>query len=247
MAGRGAARAPDGERGLTTGPVAVVVAGGGPPAPGAVDAVPPGALVVAADSGLDHALALGLAVDVVVGDLDSVSAAGLEAAAAAGTRVERFPEAKDATDLELALDRAVAAGARRVVVLGPDGGRLDHVLATATLLAAPRYAAVAVEARLGPARLAVVRPGARATLTGRPGELVTLLPVHGPAAGVVTEDLLYPLRDEDLPPGSSRGVSNEMVGETAAVSLRAGVLLAVQPGGLGTHSSRAAPPDPPAG
>lgn len=215
-----------------------MVAGGGPPAAGAADAVPPGALVVAADSGLDHALALGLPVDVVVGDMDSVSATGLEAAAAVGARVERFPEAKDATDLELALDLAVASGARRVVVLGPDGGRLDHVLGTAALLAAARYAGVAVEARLGPARLAVVRPGARVELTGRPGELVTLLPVHGPAIGVVTEDLLYPLRDEDLAPGTTRGVSNEMVGETAGVSLRGGTLVAVQPGELGTHWSR---------
>ena len=215
-----------------------MVAGGGPPAPGAADAVPPGALVVAADSGLDHALALGLAVDVVVGDMDSVSAAGLGAAAAAGTRVERFPEAKDATDLELALDAAVAAGAGRIVVLGPAGGRLDHVLGTAALLAAPRYAGVAVSALLGPARLAVVRPGAPAALSGRPGELVTLLPVHGPAVGVVTDGLLYPLRDEDLPPGTTRGVSNEMVGEAAGVSVRGGMLVAVQPGQLGTHVSR---------
>ena len=217
---------------------AVVVSGGGAPsaeAAASVLPVPAGVFVVAADSGLDHALGLGLRVDVVVGDLDSVSAAGLEAAAASGTVVERHPEAKDATDLELALDVAVARGARRILVLGPDGGRFDHVLAGAALLAAPRYAAVDVEARLGPARLVVVRSSA--TLTGRPGELVTLLPVHGAVAGVVTEGLLYPLRGEDLLPGSTRGVSNEMLGDEARVSVRAGVLVAIQPGALGTHQA----------
>lgn len=219
------------------GPVdAVVVSGGGPPSGDTRSAVPDGALVVAADSGLDHALGLGLHVDVVVGDLDSVSAAGLEAAAARGTAVERHPEAKDATDLELALDVAVTRGARRILVLGPGGGRFDHVLAGVALLAAPRYAAVDVEARLGPARLAVVRSSA--TLTGRPGELVSLLPVHGAVAGVTTEGLLYPLRGEDLLPGSTRGVSNEMLGDEARVSVRAGVLVAVQPGEVGTHVSR---------
>jgi thiamine pyrophosphokinase len=218
---------------------AVVVSGGGPPPAEAMAMVLPlsdGLFVVAADSGLDHALGLGLRVDVVVGDLDSVSDAGLEAAAASGTAVERHPEAKDATDLELALDVAVARGARRILVLGPDGGRFDHVLAGAALLAAPRYAAVDIEARLGPARLVVVRSSA--TLTGRPGELVTLLPVHGAVAGVVTEGLLYPLRGEDLLPGSTRGVSNEMLGDEARVSVRAGVLVAIQPGALGTHLSR---------
>jgi thiamine pyrophosphokinase len=215
---------------------AVVVSGGGPPAADARSSVPTGALVVAADSGLDHALGLGLRVDVVVGDLDSVSAAGLEAAAAAGTAVERHPEAKDATDLELALDVAVGRGARRILVLGPDAGRFDHLLAGAALLASPRYAAVDVEARLGPARLVVVRSSA--TLTGRPGELVTLLPVHGAVAGVETEGLLFPLRGEDLLPGSTRGVSNEMLGVEARVTVRAGVLVAVQPGGVGAHTAR---------
>lgn len=215
-----------------------MVSGGGPPARDAAAGLPPGALVVAADSGLDHARDLGLAVDVVVGDLDSVSPGALEAAAAGGTAVERHPEAKDATDLELALDAAVARGARRIVVLGPAGGRLDHVLTGAALLASPRYAAVEVEARLGPARLVVVRPGRVTSLRGRPGELVTLLPVHGVAAGVVTEGLLYPLRDENLPPGSTRGVSNEMLGDRAGVSVREGVLLAVLPGALGTHRAR---------
>jgi thiamine pyrophosphokinase len=215
---------------------AVVVSGGGPPVADAASSVPPGVLVVAADSGLDHAVALGLRVDVVVGDLDSVSAAGLETSVNThGTAVERHPEAKDATDLELALDVAVARGARHILVLGPDGGRFDHVLAGAALLAAPRYAAVDVEARLGPARLVVVRSSA--TLTGRPGELVTLLPMHGAVAGVVTEGLLYPLRGEDLLPGSTRGVSNEMLGDEARVSVRAGVLVAVLPGALGTHLS----------
>ncbi len=216
---------------------AVVVSGGGPPSAGAVADVPPGALVVAADSGLDHARGLGLAVDVVVGDLDSVSADGLAAAVDSdGTAVERHPEAKNATDLELALDVAVGRGARRILVLGPDGGRLDHLLAGAALLASPRYAAVDVEARLGPARLVVVRSSA--TLSGRPGELVTLLPVHGAVAGVVTEGLLYPLQGEDLLPGSTRGVSNEMLGDEAHLSVRAGVLVAILPGALGTHASR---------
>jgi thiamine pyrophosphokinase len=215
---------------------AVVVSGGGPPPADAVSSVPPGALVVAADSGLDHARELGLHVDVVVGDLDSASAAGLEAASASGTAVERHPEAKDATDLELALDVAVARGARRILVLGPDGGRFDHVLAGAALLAAPRYAAVDLQARLGAARLVVVRSSA--TLAGRPGELVTLLPMHGAVAGVLTEGLLYPLRHEDLLPGSTRGVSNEMLGAEARVSVRAGVLVAILPGALGTHVAR---------
>ena len=60
--------------------------------------------------------------------------------------------------------------------------------------------------------------------------LCTLLAVNGPATGVTTEGLEYPLRDETLEPGSSRGVSNVFASETAHVTVEDGVLLAILPG-----------------
>ena len=65
-------------------------------------ACPADAFVIAADSGLEHAAALGLSVDVLVGDLDSASASAVRAAEAAGVRIERHAVDKEATDLELA-------------------------------------------------------------------------------------------------------------------------------------------------
>jgi thiamine pyrophosphokinase len=202
----------------------VVVASGAPRA--GLD-VPAGAVVVAADGGADAALALGLHVDVAVGDFDSISPAGLDALERAGTRLERHPTAKDATDLELALDEALLLGARRVLVVGDAGGRLDHLFGTLLLLAADAYAGVEIDARLGATRAHVVRH--ERSLIGAPGETISLFAVHGPAVGVTTEGLLYPLRGETLAPGTSRGVSNEFAGTEARVSLEAGVLLAVRP------------------
>jgi thiamine pyrophosphokinase len=228
------------------GGLGVVVAGGDPPAPDAAADLPDGAYVIAADSGLDHALALGLDVDVVVGDLDSVRPETLAAAVERGVTVVRYPEAKDATDLELALDLAAGRRPSRLVVVGGGGGRTDHLLAAALLLSAERYAAVpTLEARFGRARLTVIRPGHPATLTGEPGELVSLLPVHGPARGVTTGGLLYPLADEDLVAGTTRGVSNELAAPSGSVRVREGALVAVQPGERGTHlASRPRPEEP---
>ena len=79
--------------------VVVVASGEGPEL-----TLPDAKSVVAADGGLLRARGLGLTVDVVVGDLDSVTPEALAAAEAAGARVVRHPQAKDATDLELALD-----------------------------------------------------------------------------------------------------------------------------------------------
>jgi thiamine pyrophosphokinase len=206
----------------------VVVAGGTPPDRTTAGEVPHGTPIVAADRGVDHALALGLDVTVAIGDFDSVSTEALAAAERAGARVERHPPAKDATDLELALDAALELDPERVLVLAGVGERLDHLLAALLLLAAPRFAAVELDARIGASLTHVVRD--ERTLRGAPGEVVSLVAVHGPAEGVHTEGLRYPLEGETLEAGSSRGVSNELVAETARVSLERGTLLAVRPG-----------------
>lgn len=207
----------------------VVVAGGALPPTSPV--LPFGVVaVVAADSGLEVAGRLGLVVDVVVGDMDSVDPDLLAAAEAAGTTVERHPAAKDASDLELALQRALTFGPDRIFVLGGGAGRLDHLLLGVLVLAADLLAGVEVVAHLGRARLVVTRPGRPARLIGAPGELVTLVPVGGVASGVRTGGLTFPLLGEDLGPGTTRGLSNTMADHAATVTVDEGVVLVVQPG-----------------
>ena len=210
--------------------IVVVVSGGDAPAPRAALAVPLGSPVIAADKGLEHALALGLDVTAAVGDFDSASPEAVAVAEAAGVRVERHPEEKDATDLELALDLAMTMSPRRILVLASAGGRLDHLLSAALLLASERYAHAQIDAFVGEARVDVLRGERELELEGEPGELVTLLAVNGPAEGVTTEGLAYPLRGETLEPGSSRGVSNVFAVDRARVTVERGVVLAVRPG-----------------
>jgi len=189
---------------------------------------PAGATVIAADGGLERALALGLRVDVAIGDFDSAPAGLVEAVEREGARIVRHPARKDATDLELALDEAVGLGATSIVVLGSDGGRLDHLTAGLLLLASGPYRSVAVDAVLGETRIAVIHDSR--TLTGTVGDLVSLLPVHGPAVAVTTTGLEYPLRGERLDPGTTRGISNVFAAATATVTLEQGTLLAIRPG-----------------
>jgi thiamine pyrophosphokinase len=142
--------------------------------------------------------------------------------------VERHPVDKDASDLELAMDAAVAAEARRIVVVGGDGGRLDHLLGNAFLLGSDRWAAVEIDAVLGDARITVVR--AERSIEGEVGELVSLYAVGGPARGVITVGLRWALNEGELLPGSSLGLSNEFVAPRATLHVRDGVVLAIRPG-----------------
>ncbi|MCY4193300.1 MAG: thiamine diphosphokinase [bacterium] len=213
--------APPADSGVTV----VVVAGGDPPTPAEVARLPVDPIVVAADAGLDHAVAAGLAVAVAVGDMDSMSPEGLAAAKRSGTRIERHPADKDQTDLELALELASRL-ADSVIVIGAGGGRLDHLIGNLAVLASPRWTGVDVEAWLGNARAVVVRH--HRSLDVEPGATVSLFALGGPAR-VTASGLAWPLDDEILDPLSSRGVSNRATASSAAVSVSEGVILAVIP------------------
>ena len=65
-------------------------------------------------------------------------------------------------------------------------------------------------------------------LAGRSGDLVSLLPMGPGVEGVTTDGLAYPLRDEPLPIGGARGLSNVRVATEARVVLRRGLLLIVE-------------------
>lgn len=205
---------------------AIVLADGDPVAPPIP--LPSVALVVAADGGLRLASPLGLNVDVVVGDMDSVSPEDLTDAEKAGARIERDPTDKDATDLELALDEATAAGATEITVVGGSGGRLDHLLANAQLLSRHRYRSIALQWVTDTETVHVCDPERPITIRGAVGGRVSLIPIAGAAGGVATTGLHWPLHGEDLSAGSTRGMSNTMTTEKASVSVTVGTLLVVQ-------------------
>lgn len=186
----------------------------------------PDALVVAADGGARIAEAFGLHIDLIVGDMDSVTDETLARLTADGTEVERHPAHKDETDLELALTRAVERGARWLRIIGGLGGRLDQSLSNVYLLGLPVLSGcdVALVAERYEARLLL--PGTT-TIRGAVGDTVSLLPLSGEASGIRTEHLDYPLRDESLLFGPARGISNVTNDTVARVTFSTGLLLLV--------------------
>ena len=200
--------------------------------------VEPSPFVVAADGGARHAAALGLTVDLWVGDGDSVEPDGLARLAAAGVEIRRVAVAKDESDTELAVLAAVERGADSVCIVGALGGpRFDHSLANVALLAHPALSGRRAVLLDGSARIALIRaPDAdgrpvRHALPGVVGGLVTLLPFGAGAEGVTTEGLEYPLRDEPLAAGPARGLSNVRVERDASVVVRRGMLLVIETAG----------------
>ena len=207
---------------------AVVVIGGVP----AQQVLPPSRTmsgidtVIAADSGYDLAVNLGLQVDLLVGDMDSISAAGLEHAEARGVAIVRYGSDKESTDLELALDAALDRADERIVVIGGEGGRFDHLVGNVSVLTSPRFAHLAVEAWIGRAYAAIVRGRWSAAL--RPGACLSVLPWGG-AATVAATGVKWPLGHELLAAGTSRGISNEALGGEVEIEVDDGLVMVLVP------------------
>ncbi|MDH3307497.1 MAG: thiamine diphosphokinase, partial [Acidimicrobiia bacterium] len=191
-----------------------------------IEDLPDDAFVIAADSGLDQARRLGIAVDLIIGDLDSVSARAL--AESEGIPIEQYPVDKNQTDLELALDAAARLDAVRIIVVGGHGGRLDHLLANAAALTNPVLHGRRVEWLAGRDHAYVV--GSGVTVHGVPGQTVSLIPIGGPVTGVTTRGLRWELNDARLDAASARGISNLMTSPYASISTTGGCLFAILPG-----------------
>ena len=207
---------------------AIVVAGGDAASEDAVH-LADAELVIAADSGAEWLAAAGVRPDVVIGDMDSVDPVLLERLAADGVTVERHPADKDASDAELAVDRAVRAGATEVLILGAMGGaRLDHQLSNLLLLGDPARPGGVLTIVNGRMTARAVHGGESLTFAGGEGDLVSLFSVDGDALGVRTHGLRYPLEGETLPLSRSRGLSNVVLQSPASVSLEHGTLLVIE-------------------
>src|SRR5438309_8661349 len=147
-------------------------------------------VVIAADGGATKLPKGGRRPDLVIGDMDGVTADAQRELERAGVKLERYPNEKDQTDGELALDAAVKRGADEIVVVGAFGGpRIDHMAGNLMLLAHEDFAAIDVALVTERATFrSLLGPGIL-ELEGAAGDWVTLAPLSEVARGVATDGL----------------------------------------------------------
>lgn len=207
----------------------VVIVNGGELTARAVAAIPSTATIIAADGGLDRALAAGIEPHRLIGDLDSVSPAGRGWAVRHQITITEFSPDKDATDTELALAAAVGDGCDDLLVLAGVGDRLDHTLGTITALGAANLHDVAsVRMVWGDSIVRIAHPQRPLTLRPHDGATFSLLALHGRCAGLSVVGARWPLHDAELHPASSVGISNEFLAATVEVSVGSGIVTVVQ-------------------
>ncbi len=187
--------------------------------------VHPTDLVIAADGGSLYALALGVVPSFVIGDVDSLTSDDRQKLEDAGTQIRVFPRDKNETDFELALKNVISSGFTKILVIAALGNRLDQTLGNLALLSDDSLAGLDIRVDDGEEQVWFVRT--RSTVEGQQGDIVSLIPWGGQVTGITTVGLRWPLNRETLHPSKTRGISNELLGGTASISLESGLLLVV--------------------
>ena len=216
---------------------ALVVLDGDCPDPFALEMVEPtwreNEIVIAADGGARHAKRLGLSLDIVAGDFDSLSIEEVDNLEAAGVRVEPRVVPLETTDGEFALSLALRE-AEIVRVIAWRGGRLDAELANLALLALAPSASVELLDASGRVRLLraprdplFTHLGTRLELHGAPSRPFALL-AHDGAATLSLSGFAYNADHLTLPVGSSHAASNATMETAGEIELHAGSLLVVE-------------------
>ncbi len=177
-----------------------------------------GDYVIAADGGYAELQKLGVRIDMVLGDFDSLGHRPQH------ENLKIFTPVKDDTDMTLAAKEGLKLGFRRFILTGGTGGRLAHTIANLQTL------------------MYLSKCGAQAFLCGRTetataltdGEMIfsnlysgylSLFCLSEKAEGVTLRGLKYQLTDGSLESSIPLGVSNEFTGEPATVRVKSGTII----------------------
>ena len=182
-------------------------------------------IIIAADGGFKHVRRLHLFPNVVIGDMDSLPPIVLDDPELEDTEFIKFSTDKDETDLEIALQFAASKFEGEILVIGALGGRIDQTLANMLSLTHPHLRDRHIEILEENQRAWLCQP--ETIIKGQVGDLVSLIPLRGNVHITKTKGLKWPLLNETLLFGHTRGVSNEMTAQVATVHKLDGDLLCV--------------------
>ncbi len=172
--------------------------------------IKPDDFVICADSGYDHAKKFGITPDIVIGDMDSTKFTDI------AEEKMLYPKRKDFTDSELAIMYAMEKGFERVLLFGMIGSRMDHSLANINMLPRLKNAVIIDENN------EIYFAENEFSLSGKPGDIISIIPFKEDLLGVTTNGLDYPLKNGTIQCGTSLGVSNVMLDNTFSIQIEKG-------------------------
>lgn len=179
---------------------------------------------IAVDRGAEAAKQLGIPIDHLIGDFDSVSEQVLDAVVVEAKKVTRLDPEKDATDTELAIEEAIGLHPESICILGATGERADHTFTTFMSMVGATGSGTYVYAVDKNNKIYAVCGDICIEKSKQHGEYVSLS-VISESAQITIRGMKYCLDGIEVRRGSSLCQSNEITEDVAYISVRNGIAL----------------------
>ena len=185
--------------------------------------------IIAGDRGLEALYKLKIIPNHVVGDFDSVSPEILEFYKRQSQIIfYTFNAEKDNTDTDIALKLAIQLKSSKITILGALGKRMDHAIANIHILKDALEANIPCQIIDEHNRIYLINKEMTLEKEKVYGKYVSLIPLTSTVAGLSLTGFKYPLKDYTLPIGTSLGISNEIIGDTAHIQMKNGILIVIE-------------------
>lgn len=171
--------------------------------------------IICADGGYNIAKHMGVKIDVLIGDLDSIREFDND------VKTIKYPSKKDFTDGELCLDYAIEKGFDDILLLCMTSTRLDHTINNILMLSRCKSAVISDEKN----EIYILKDVLK--IQNKKGKTLSILPIKGDLEGITTEGLMYPLCNETLYFGKCRGNSNVILDNTLKITVKKGMGIVV--------------------
>ncbi len=182
--------------------------------------------IICADGGARYLRALNIVPDILIGDFDSILPEDISLLNSEITKTISFPSKKNKTDSELCIDWAIEHGANEITLIGVTGTRQDHTLANIFLL--KKMALNQVKGKIIDKNNEIQIVTDNFVIKGERGDFLSIIPVSDKVCGIVLKGFEYPLDHADISLGSTLGISNRIISESASITIESGLLLVIK-------------------
>ena len=183
-------------------------------------------ICIAADSGYKNAEKLGVKINILVGDFDSLDAASLDGVSK-DTELVRVPAEKDFTDTQLAVKIALEKGAKGIVIIGGLGGRLDHTLSNLAILQKIYSGGGRAVMTDGHNRIRYIKNSSD-IISRSKFKYLSVIACDEKVKGVEIDGCKYPLKNATLSSLDQYAVSNEILKNCAFISVKKGGIYIIE-------------------
>lgn len=182
--------------------------------------------IICVDGAIRYLVKMNVRPDIIIGDLDSISSEFLQIIEEENIPIAKFPSEKDETDTELAILLALEKNSSEITLLGGIGSRVDHSFTNFTLLA--RTAEKDVKCRMLNEKNDCYFVKDKISFEDFDKSYnVSIIPLTAEIIVEKTEGLYYPLANEVIARGSSRGISNVPLDKKIAITITKGMAMVV--------------------